>query len=71
MTEENTVSIPDLTHAVWRKSSRSGSGAGGECVEVAFVYEGTAMRDSKNSGGGVLFLPRKGWQAFLGTVSPR
>jgi hypothetical protein len=38
---------PDLNGAVWRKSSRS-SGQGGNCVEVAFVSNVTAIRDSKN-----------------------
>jgi hypothetical protein len=61
------VSIPDLTHAMWRKSSRSGGG-GNECVEVAFVPGVTALRDSKNPGGGVLFLSLDGWQAFRATV---
>jgi hypothetical protein len=63
LTEEITVSLPDLTHAVWRKSSRSSSG-GNECVEVAFVSGVTALRDSKNPGGGVLVLPAGGWHAF-------
>ncbi|WP_344957201.1 DUF397 domain-containing protein [Actinomadura miaoliensis] len=34
----------------WRKSSRSGH-EGGECVEVANLGPGVAMRDSKNPGG--------------------
>ena len=63
MTKEMPVSTPDLTHVVWRKSSRSGAG-GNECVEVAYVAGATALRDSKNAGGGVLFLPLDGWHAF-------
>jgi len=57
------VPLPDLTHAVWRKSSRSGGG-GNECVEVTFVSGATALRDSKNPDGGTLVLPSTGWQAF-------
>jgi hypothetical protein len=41
---------PDLSAAVWRKSSRSG-GNGGACVELASVG---AIRDSKNPTGPVL-----------------
>jgi hypothetical protein len=50
------VSTPDLTQAVWRKSSRS-NGGGNECVEVTFVPGATAVRDSKNPDGGTLVLP--------------
>lgn len=38
-------------HAIWRKSSFSGSN-GGNCVEVASGLR--ALRDSKNPGGPVL-----------------
>jgi Domain of unknown function (DUF397) len=57
------VPTPDLTHVAWRKSSRS-NGAGNACVEVAFVPDATALRDSKNPDGGVLVLPATGWHAF-------
>lgn len=57
------MSTPDLTHAVWRKSSRS-NGNGNACVEVAVVPGATALRDSKNPDGGALVLPATGWHAF-------
>lgn len=57
------MSTPDLTHAAWRKSSRS-NGGGNACVEVALVPGATALRDSKNPDGGVLVLPATGWHAF-------
>jgi hypothetical protein len=57
------VSPPDLTNAVWRKSSRS-NGDGNECVEVACAPGATAVRDSKNPGSGVLVVPFSGWHAF-------
>jgi hypothetical protein len=57
------VPTPDLTQAVWRKSSRS-NGDGNACVEVAFMPGATALRDSKNPDGGVLLLPPTGWHAF-------
>lgn len=41
---------PDLSAAVWRKSSRSG-GNGGACVELANIG---AVRDSKNPDGPTL-----------------
>jgi len=54
----------DLTHAVWRKSSRSGSN-GGDCVEVAGHPRGVvAVRDSKNPDGPKLVLSPAGWRRF-------
>lgn len=41
---------PDLSNAVWRKSTRSG-GNGGACVELANLG---AIRDSKNPTGPAL-----------------
>ena len=45
---------PDLSAAVWRKSTRSG-GNGGACVELANLG---AIRDSKNPAGPVLRVSR-------------
>ncbi len=45
----------------WRKSSRSNEQ---DCVEVAFVRQGVAVRDSKNAAGPVLAIPVSGWDAF-------
>jgi hypothetical protein len=44
---------PDLTHAAWRRSSRS-QGGGQNCVEVAFMPGFVAIRDSKDPHGPVL-----------------
>lgn len=47
---------------VWRKSSES---LNGDCVEVASLSDGVAVRDSKNPEGAMLRFSRSGWQAFL------
>ncbi len=57
----------DLSRAQWRKSHRSSDT--GQCVEVAFNLRGVvAVRDSKNTDGPVLILPRAEWQRFLTNV---
>jgi hypothetical protein len=52
----------DLSDARWRKSSRSGSG--NNCVEVADLGSGRAVRDSKNPTGGHLMFTATAWRAF-------
>jgi len=56
----------DLTGARWRKSSHSGGG--NDCVEVAFVAGGAAVRDSKDPEGGAFRLPSSGWRGLLAAV---
>ncbi|WP_275295755.1 DUF397 domain-containing protein [Amycolatopsis sp. La24] len=58
--------MADLSGAQWRKSSYSGGG--NDCVEVAFVAGGAAVRDSKDQEGGAFRLPAAGWQALLDAV---
>ncbi|MEU5845237.1 DUF397 domain-containing protein [Saccharopolyspora shandongensis] len=55
---------PDLTRAVWRKSSRS-SGGSANCVEVANLVDATAVRDSKNPDGPALVFGAGTFSAFL------
>ncbi|MFI0465453.1 DUF397 domain-containing protein [Saccharopolyspora sp. 5N102] len=55
----------DLSNAKWRKSSRSGGGGDGSCVEVAFAGPAVAVRDSKDPGGPVLAFSASSWSAFL------
>ncbi|MET8337644.1 DUF397 domain-containing protein [Streptosporangium canum] len=57
---------PDLSHARWRKSSLSGSGA--SCVEVAFVDDAIAVRDTKDREGGTLVFRHDEWRAFIGGI---
>ena len=59
--------MDDLTHAGWRKSSRSGSG--GECVQVAELADGDrAVRDSKHPTGPALRFTPAEWAAFTAGV---
>jgi Domain of unknown function (DUF397) len=53
----------DLSRAQWRKSSYSGNS--GNCVEVADLGHGVAVRDSKDSGGAVLVVTPSAWAALL------
>lgn len=55
----------DLSHAEWRKSTRSGNDG---CVEVAFVEDRVAVRDSKDRSGPVLLFTPTEWEAFVGGV---
>ncbi|WP_440104372.1 DUF397 domain-containing protein [Streptosporangium sp. H16] len=58
----------DLSAAMWRKSSRSGSN-GGQCVEVAANLPGVvAVRDSKNPDGAKLLFAPAEWKSFIGGV---
>jgi hypothetical protein len=63
------VPTMDLSHVVWRKSSRSTQN--GSCVEVATVTgskDGSeiviAVRDSKDRHGPKLIFTRAEWEAF-------
>ena len=57
--------MTDLTSAIWRKSSYSGS-SGGNCVEIARNLPGViAVRDSKNPEGPALVFSPEEWRAFL------
>ncbi|AYF30416.1 DUF397 domain-containing protein [Micromonospora tulbaghiae] len=53
----------DLSRAVWRKSTRSGSS--GNCVEVATPPQVVMVRDSKQPHGTVLCFSHGDWVAFI------
>ncbi|MEV6811378.1 DUF397 domain-containing protein [Micromonospora sp. NPDC051296] len=59
--------MPDLTGAIWRKSTRSNNG--GDCVEVADNLPGVVgLRDSKDPNGPVLAFNPAAWTAFVARV---
>ncbi|MER6088592.1 DUF397 domain-containing protein [Streptomyces bluensis] len=51
----------------WFKSSYSG-GSGTECLEAAFIQDGLAVRDSKDSSGPQLSFTAKAWADFVTAV---
>jgi hypothetical protein len=53
----------DMGTARWRKSTRSGP-ISDNCVEVAEVEGGVALRDSKDAAGPVLLFTDAEWSAF-------
>ena len=59
----------DPPHVRWHKSSYSS--ASGQCVEVAPVAGGIAVRDSKNPAGPSLIFTRQAWAAFVEGVKRR
>jgi hypothetical protein len=60
-----TAHRPDLSRAIWRKSTRSSS-SGQNCVEIATnLPDIVAIRDSKNPDGASLIVSRAAWTAFL------
>ncbi|MGH3765369.1 MAG: DUF397 domain-containing protein [Pseudonocardiaceae bacterium] len=56
----------DLARAQWRKSSRSSNQ--GQCIEVAELPGGTAVRDSKDQDGPALTFTTTEWTAFTAGV---
>jgi hypothetical protein len=55
----------NMADAAWRKSTYS---AESDCVEVAFVDERVAVRDSKDRRGPMLVFSRGEWEAFVAGV---
>ncbi|WP_018833060.1 DUF397 domain-containing protein [Salinispora tropica] len=55
---------PDVAVLTWRKSSRS-SANGSDCVEVAGLDDGLAVRDSKDPAGPTLVFGSAAWASFV------
>lgn len=53
----------DLTRAAWFKSTRSSGN--GNCVEVAILDDGVAVRDTKDRSGAVLLFAPAEWDSFV------
>lgn len=61
------ASTPDMSRAVWRKSSHSANA--GNCVEVAGNLVGVvAVRDSKDQHGPALIVRSQAWRHFAAQV---
>lgn len=56
----------NLSHAMWRKSSRSA--ADDNCVEVAGLPGVVAVRDSKNPDGGAIVVESAAWRRAITAV---
>ncbi|MER8116115.1 DUF397 domain-containing protein [Streptomyces sp. NPDC094031] len=55
-----------VENAEWFKSSHSNGN--GSCVEVAYLDDVVATRDSKEQAGPILTSAFEGWRAFIGSV---
>jgi hypothetical protein len=56
----------DLTGAVWQQSTQVPHTGSDNHVEVAFIGETIAVRDSRNPNGPFLFFTPSEWDAFVG-----
>lgn len=58
---------PGIDGSSWFKSSYSGEN-GGDCVEVARLEAGIAVRDSKDKDGPSLQFTAGAWQGLIDSV---
>ncbi|WP_285729711.1 DUF397 domain-containing protein [Nocardiopsis sp. ATB16-24] len=61
------MSFSPTIPTIWRKSSYSSS-HGQNCVEVADLPNGAAVRDTQHRESGHLTFPGAEWSALLGTI---
>jgi Domain of unknown function (DUF397) len=55
----------DLSRAIWQKSTYSNTNG---CVELAFIDDQVAVRNSRDSSGPVLIFTSIEWNAFVCAV---
>jgi hypothetical protein len=55
---------PDLSNARWMRSTQATAGTD-NCVEVAFVGDAIAVRESGGGSPALIFTPAE-WDAFVG-----
>lgn len=55
----------DLATARWKKARASNGNGGNNCVEVATLEQGVAMRDSTDPNGPHLEFSHTAWRSFL------
>lgn len=60
----SSLSAQEIPESAWTKSSFSGNGSGSDCVEVAPLQGGRALRHSQNPDGPKLFFTDSEWTAF-------
>lgn len=60
------MSASDMGNLSWFKSSYSATN--GACVEVAYLPNGVAVRDSKDPNGPVLSFDALAWRHFVAAV---
>ncbi|GGZ52345.1 hypothetical protein GCM10010387_53280 [Streptomyces inusitatus] len=58
---------PVIPSDAWFKSAYSGAGTS-ECVEIAAVEGGAAVRDSKDRPGALLAFSGPAWAGFIAAV---
>lgn len=63
----HTTSTPFIEDVTWRKSSRS-QGDGGDCVELAPLADGLAVRDSKAPSGPRLIVSTATAQTMIEAI---
>lgn len=68
MPDNTELATQDIPENAWFKSSFSGAGSGGDCVEVAHLDGGSAIRDTKDHKRGQLRLTSASMAAFVGSV---
>jgi len=60
------MNVSQVNAAQWKKSSRSNGNGGNNCVEVALLDDGAAVRHSKDPTGPALVFTTAEWAAFVG-----